>query len=139
MCKPSCCPGKSGEGTGIMAIAVLAAGAIVVAEIGPIVARILHVVVEVLTIVTLTAASALTCIVLTWLGVRIVRWRARQQLAHQTATPKSVSATAPDDIRAGTTAGCLACGDSGTVLRAINSSRYQTQPCPICEPIAKAR
>jgi hypothetical protein len=35
-------------------------------------------------------------------------------------------------------ADCLACGGTGTVLRAITGSRYQPQPCPVCEPVQKA-
>ena len=55
MCRPSCCK-PSNEGAGIAAVAVIAAGAVVAVKIGPVVARILHLVVEVLTIIMLTAA-----------------------------------------------------------------------------------
>ena len=134
MCKRSCCcHNKSAEGAGVAAIAVIATGAIVAVKIGPIVARILHLVVEVLTIIMLTAASALAAIVLTWVTARIVRWRARQHHARQPVTLRPVPATAT--VRpAGSQPGCLACGDTGTVLRAITSSRYQARPCPVCEP-----
>jgi hypothetical protein len=139
MCKQSCCPGKSREGTGIAAVAALAAGAIVAVKIGPIVARIFHIVIEVLTIVMLTAASALACIVLTFLTVKIVRWQLIRHRAHQAAILRPVPDSARHHIRAGTTASCLACGDTGTVLRAINGGRrHQESPCPVCEPAAKA-
>jgi len=137
MCKRSCCcHNNSHEGAGIAAVAVLAAGAIVAVKIGPIVVRIIHLAVEVLTIIMLTAASALAAIVLTWATVRIVRWRARQHHARQTVTLRPVPSTAsvsPADRQPG----CLACGDSGTVLHAITSSRYQARPCPVCEPVRK--
>ena len=134
MCKRSCCcHTKSGEGAGVAAVAVLAAGAIVAVKIGPVVARIIHLAVEVLTIIMLTAASALAAIVLTWVTVRVVRWRLRQHHARQPLTLRpvpSVASVSPADPQPG----CLACGDTGTVLRAITSSRYQAGPCPVCEP-----
>ena len=75
MCRPSCCSKSTGDGAGIAAVAVVTGAAIVAVKTGPIVARILHLIAEVLTIITLTAATALACILLGWLTVRIVRWR----------------------------------------------------------------
>src|SRR5215472_1363241 len=139
MCKRTCCcTGKSHEGAGIAAVAAIAAGAIVAVKIGPIVARILHLAVEVLTIILLTAASAMAAIVLTWATARIVRWRARQHHARQPLTLRPVPAAAsvsPADRQPG----CLACGDTRTVLRAITGSRYQARPCPVCEPARGTR
>jgi hypothetical protein len=136
MCKPSCCKNSSSsEGSAFAAIAAIAAvgaGAIVAVKIGPIVARILHLVVEVLTIVMLTAATALACIIVGWLTIRIVRWQARRTRARQAITLRPVPAELID-----TGAGCLACGGTGTVLRAITGSRYQPQVCPACEPAEK--
>jgi hypothetical protein len=83
MCEPSCCKKSSSEGTAIAAIAAVAAGAIIAVKIGPIVARILHLVVEVLTIVMLTGATALACIILGWLTIRIVSRRVRQHPAQR--------------------------------------------------------
>ena len=138
MCRPSCCK-PSSEAAGIAAVAVIAGTAYVAVKIGPIVARILHLLVEVLTIIMLTAATALACIVLAWLAVRIVRWRLRCRSAHPQTTLQPVPFSARDHIgRAETEPGCLACGDTGTVLRAIGGSRYQAQPCPACEPLTWA-
>ena len=138
MCRPSCCK-PSNEGAGIAAVAVIAAGAFVVVKIGPIVARIIQLAVEVLTIVLLTAATALACIVLAWLAVCIVRWRLRRRSAHPQTTLRLVPSSARDHIGPEETeAGCLACGDTGTVLRAIGSSRYQADPCPVCDPVTRA-
>jgi hypothetical protein len=136
MCRPSCCK-PSHEGAGITAVAVIAAGAIVAVKIGPIVARILHLIVEVLTIIMLTAASALVCIVLAWLTVRILRWQLRRQHARQQTALRPV----PSAVRiteADSGPGCLACGDTGQVLRAISGRKYQAQPCPACEPATRA-
>jgi hypothetical protein len=136
MCKTPCCNNKSHEDAGIAAVAVLAAGAIVAVKIGPIVARIIHLAVEVLTIIMLTAASALAAIVLTWMTARIVRWRVRQHHARQPVTLRPVPSVA-NVSAADRQPGCLACGDTGTVLRAITSSRYQARPCPVCESARK--
>jgi hypothetical protein len=138
MCRPSCCK-QSNEGAGIAAVAVIAAGAVVAVKIGPIVARILHLVVEVLTIIMLTAATALAAIVLAWLTVLIVRWRLRRRSAHPQTTLRAVPSSARDHIGpAGTERGCLACGATSTVLRAIGGSRYQAAPCPACETVTRA-
>jgi hypothetical protein len=75
MCRPSCCK-QSNEGAGIAAVAVIAGTAFVAVKIGPIVARILHLAIEVLTIILLTAVSALAAIVLIWVTARIMRVRA---------------------------------------------------------------
>ena len=137
MCRPSCCK-PSNEGAGIAAVAVIASAAVVAVKIGPIVARTTHLVVEVLTIIMLTAVSVLACIVLGWLAVCIVRWRLRRRSAHPQTTLRPVPSRARDYIGpADTEPGCLACGDTGTVLRAVGSSRYQAQPCPACEPVTR--
>jgi hypothetical protein len=138
MCRPSCCK-QSNEGAGIAAVAVIAGTAVVAVKIGPVVARIEHLVVEVLTIIMLTAATALACIVLAWLAVRIVRWRLRCRSAHPQTTLQPVPFSARDHIgRADTEPACPACGDTGHVLRAIGTSRYQGRPCPVCVPVTRA-
>jgi hypothetical protein len=134
MCRRSCCCNKSsGDGTAIAAVAAIVAGAIVAVKIGPIVARIVHLVIEVLTIIMLTAASALAAILLAWVTICIVRWQARRTRARQAAVLRPVPSE-PIDSKAD----CLACGGTGTVLRAITGSRYQPQACPVCEPARKA-
>jgi hypothetical protein len=138
MCRPSCCK-QSNEGAGIAAVAVIAAGAVVAVKIGPAVAKIMHLVIEVLTIIMLTAASVLAAIVLAWLTVYIVRWRLRRRTAHPQRTLRPVPTAASDHIgQADTEPGCLACGDTGTVLRAIGGSRYRADRCPVCEPVTRA-
>jgi hypothetical protein len=138
MCRPSCCK-PSNEGAGIAAVAVIAGTAFVAVKIGPIVARILHLVVEVLTIIMLTAVTALACIVLGWLTVRIVRWRLGRRTAHSPITLRLVPTATPSHVeQAETEPGCLACGGTGRVLRAISGSSYRAQSCPACEPIQRA-
>ena len=139
MCRPSCCSKSTGDGAGITAVAVVTGAAIVAVKTGPVVARILHLIVEALTIITLTAATALACILLGWLTVRIVRWRLAHYHAHRPASVRPVPAVARQHIKqANDGPGCLACGDTGTVLRAISGSRYQARPCPACEPAQQA-
>ncbi len=139
MCRPSCCKKSSSEGAGIAAVAVIAGAAIVAVKIGPIVARILHLAVEVLTIITLTAATALACIVVASLTVRIVRRQLRRRSAYRQTTLWPVPTVAREHIdQANDGPGCLACGNTGTVLRAISGSRYQARPCPACEPVKRA-
>jgi hypothetical protein len=132
MCKPSCCK-PSHEGAGIAAVPVIAGAALVAAKIGPIVARIAHLVVEVLTIVLVTAGSALVLIAATWLTLQLVRWQIRQHHAHRQPVLRPVPFTALA-VHHGREAGCLACGNTGQVLRAISGSRYLAEPCPACEP-----
>jgi hypothetical protein len=138
MCRPSCCK-QPNEGAGIAAVAIIAASAVIAVKIGPVVARILHLVIEVLTIVMLTAASALAAIVLAWVTVRIASGRTRQHHARQQATLRPVPSAAKDhpELPDGVP-GCLACGDTGTVLRAIGRSRYQAAACPACDPVTRA-
>ena len=138
MCRPSCCK-KSNEGAGLAAVAVIAASAVVAVKIGPAVARIMHLVIEVLTIIMVTAMSALACIVLSWLTIRIARWQLRQHHARQQVALRPVPSAARDHAGLHDRAHeCLACGDTGTVLRAIGASHYQAQPCPACDLVTRA-
>jgi hypothetical protein len=138
MCRPSCCK-QSNEGTGIAAVAAIAGTAYVAVKIGPIVTKILHLLVEVLTIIMLTAVTALVCIVLGWLTVRIARWQLSRRPAHSRITLRPVPIVTPDyNEQTSTGPGCLACGGTGQVLRAIGGSPYQARPCQACEPVRRA-
>jgi hypothetical protein len=136
MCKPSCCK-PSHDGAGIAAVAVIAGAALLAAKIGPIMARIAHLAIEVATIILVTAGSALVLIAATWLTLQIVRWQIRQHHAHRQPVLRPVPFTTPA-IHHGRELECLACGDTGQVLRAITGSRYLAEPCPACEPIQRA-
>ena len=133
MCRPPCCK-PPGNGNGIAAVAVIAA-VFVAVKIGPAVARIWHIAVEALTIFTLTCAAAAACIMATWATARIIGSRR----AHRQALPQRVPAVAERyTVDAGSEPGCLACGGTGTVLRAITASGYQADPCPVCDPAERA-
>jgi hypothetical protein len=135
MCRPSCCNNSRGQGAGIAAVALIVGAAFIVAKIGPIVARIVHVALEVIRIAALTSGLVLALAVITWAAVMITSWQLRRkaQVAGRTqvvAAPTiRVSAS-----RASRRAECLACGDTGQVLRAIDGGRYQPFACPVCEP-----
>ena len=134
MCRPSCCKKPPDEGAGIAAVAVIAA-VFAAAKIGPAVARIWHIAVEALTIFTLTCAAAAACILVTWAAARLIDSRRahRQELPHQVSPAAQHHAA-----QAGGEPGCLACGGTGTVLRAITASDYRADPCPVCDPAERA-
>ena len=136
MCRPSCCRQSSHEGAGIAAVAVIAGAAVAYAKIGPALARIWHLAVEALTIFTLGCAAAAAGIVVTWATARIIRTRrTRRQAVMQPVQ----AAARPKPVQEASEPSCLACGDTGTVLRAIGPSRsYQDQSCPACQPVDRA-
>ena len=104
------------------------------AKIGPIVARIVHVALEVIRIAALTAGAVLAVAVAAWLAVMTVRWWLRHRGAQRQAIPQPVNATVWQNVPAGDQPECLACGGSGKVLQLIDGSRYQPGACPVCEP-----
>jgi hypothetical protein len=134
MCRPPCCDNNGGQGTGVAAVALIIGAALIAAKIGPIVAGIVHTVLEVLRIVALTTALVLALAALTWAAIMITRWQLqrRQVLA---ANPARVVVTRLwEQAEPGDRPDCLACGGTGTVLRAISGGRYQPGECPVCEP-----
>jgi hypothetical protein len=133
MCRPSCCKPPD-QGAGIAAVAVIAA-VFVAVKIGPAVARIWHLAVEAVTIFTLTCVAAVAVILVTWATARIIGSRR----AHRQALPHPVSPAGQHDfMQPGGEPGCLACGGTGTVLRAITASDYRADPCPVCDPAQRA-
>jgi hypothetical protein len=137
MCRPSCCDNNGGQGAGVATVAIIIGAVLIAAKIGPIVAGIVHAVLEVLRVVALTTGLVLALAAVTWAAIVITRWQLRHKvsMANQTrmvVTPPWEQAE-PADRRA-----CLACGGTGTVLRAIGSGRYQPGKCPVCEPITSA-
>ena len=134
MCRPSCCDKSGGQGAGIAAVAIIVGAALIVAKIGPIVARIVHVALEVIRIAALTAGAVLAVAVAAWLAVMTVRWWLRHRGAQRQAIPHSVNATVWQNVPAGDQPECLACGGSRKVLQLIDGSRYQPGACPVCEP-----
>jgi hypothetical protein len=133
MCRPPCCK-PSHEGAGIAAVAVIIGAAAVTAKIGPAVARIWHLAVEALTIITITCAAAAAGILVTWAAARLI---GQYRRAHQQAILQPVPHAASLDQAQGQP-GCLACGGTGTVLRAIGTGSYQDSACPACHPVHRA-
>jgi hypothetical protein len=135
MCRrPSCCQ-PSHEGAGIAAVAVVIGGAYAYAKIGPEAARIWHLAVEAVIIFTLGCAAAATGIVVTWATAHYIRTRCTPRRA--VLVPVSPDAQ-PSIDQAASQPACLACGDTGTVLRAIGPDSYQHEWCPACQPVHRA-
>jgi hypothetical protein len=139
MCRPSCCNNSGGSGAGIAAVALIMVAALVAAKIGPIVAHIVHVVLDVIRFVALTTGLVLALAVITWAAIVITRWQLQRKAVAGTqtrmVTPSTIWMSA---TRTSHPADCLACGGNGTVLRAIGGGRYQPQDCPVCEPVRRA-
>ena len=140
MCRPSCCNNGGGQGAGIAAAAILAVTvAIAAIKIGHVVARIIHIAMELFRIVALTTLTVLAATVAAWLAIRATRWWLRHRGAQRHTEFRFITTEAPQHIEPeGTMTDCLGCGGSRTVLRAIGGSQYRAVACPVCEPAEKA-
>jgi hypothetical protein len=139
MCRPSCCNHNGGQGAGIAAVALIMLAALIAAKTGPVAARIIHVVLDVIRLVALTTGLVLALAAVAWAVIVITRWQLRRRALAAARTRVVVMSTirVPPDQVSGP-AGCLACGGTGTVLRAISSGRFQPGECPVCEPVKRA-
>ena len=137
MCRPSCCNNSGGQGAGIAAVASSSVPRWSRPRSAPSWPESSHVVLEVIRIVALTTGLVVALAVITWAVVTLTRWqlrRRRSRLPRPRWSPSLLSGSA-----AGQRPGdCLACGGTGTVLRAIGGGRYQPGPCPVCEPAHRA-
>jgi hypothetical protein len=139
MCRPPCCGPPGGQGAGIAAVAIILMTVALAAKIGPIVARVMHLVIEVIRIVALTAATVVALAVLGWLTVTVVRWWLRHRNDQRQTALRPVTAVTWDKIgQADDRAACLACGGSQRVVQAIDDTRYRARACPVCEPARRA-
>ena len=139
MCRPPCCNHSGGQGTGIAAVAFLIGAALVAAKIGPNVAHISHVVLDVIRLVALTTGLVVVLAVLTWAAIVITRWQLRRRALAAARIPVVTMPTVGFAAEHSSgPAGCLACGGTGTVLRAIGLGRYQPGACPVCAPLQRA-
>ena len=139
MCRPPCCNDSGGQGTGIAAVAVIMVAALVAAKIGPVVARIVHTALEVIRLAALTTGLVVALAAITWAAITITRWQLRRRALAANATQMVTASTIRvQPSQPSYSADCLACGGTGTVLRAIGSGRYQPGECPVCEPIMRA-
>src|SRR5690348_11267570 len=136
MCKPPCCNNTGSQETGIAAVALIIGAALVAAKIGPPVAHIIHVVLNVIRLVALTTGLVVALAVLTWAAIVVTRWQLRRRALAAGRTRVITMPTiryAAEQVSG--PADCLACGGTGTVLQAITGGRYQPDECPVCEPI----
>jgi hypothetical protein len=139
MCRPPCCNDSGSQGAGIVAVAVIMVAALVAAKIGPIVAKIVHVVLDVIRLVALTTGLVVALAAITWAAIAITRWQLRRSaLAAARTRAVSMPAMRVTATQGSRPADCLACGGTGSVLRAIGSGRYQPGECPVCEPVTRA-
>ena len=139
MCRPPCCNNTGSQDAGIAAVALLMLAALIVAKIGPIVAHIIYVVLDVIRLVALATGLVVALAVITWAAIVFTRWQLRRR-ALTAARTRVVTMPAnrfPADQVSGP-ADCLACSGTGTVLRAISSGRYQPGKCPVCAPAMRA-
>ena len=139
MCRPPCCNDSGGQGAGIAAVAFLMLAALIAAKIGPIVAHIIHVVLNLIRLVALTTGLVVALAMLTWTAIVLTRWQLRRRAL--AAAPSRVVTmptirVSPD--QADGLADCLACGGTGMVLQAITAGRYRPGECPACAPITRA-
>ena len=137
MCRPSCCNNSGGQGAGIAAVAVIFGAALVAAKIGPFVAKTIHVALEVIRFAALTTGLVLAFAVVTWAVIVITRWQL-QRLKMLTANQTRIVITPLREAESADRRDCLACGGTGTVLRAISGGQYRPSGCPVCEPARRA-
>jgi hypothetical protein len=79
MCRPSCRNNSGGQGAGVAAVALIIGAALIAAKIGPIVAKIVHTVVEVIRFAALTTGMVVTLAILIWVAITITRWQVRRK------------------------------------------------------------
>jgi hypothetical protein len=140
MCRPPCCNDTGSQGAGIAAVALIMVAALIAAKIGPIVAHMIHVVVEVIRLVALTTGLVVALAAVTWAAIVLTRWQLQRRTALAATRTRVVTMPAirfSADQGSGP-ADCLACGGTGSVLRAIGGGRYQPGECPVCEPVQRA-
>jgi hypothetical protein len=133
MCRPSCCTSSSRNsgGTGLAVIAILIAAAIVAAKIGPTLAEIGRVALDVAGIAALTAVSVLVLAAAIWLAIRLTRRYRHRRVQRQAARIPAAHTTGFVPV---SEQSCLACGARGQVVRIIGTSAVQVRPCPECQP-----
>jgi hypothetical protein len=138
MCRPSCCDKNGGQGAGVAAVAIIIGAALIAAKIGPIVAGIVHNLLDVLRVVALTTGLVLALAVVTWAAIVITRWQLQRRQILMAKQTRMVVMQPWEQAEPADQPDCLACGGNGTVLRAISRGRYQPSDCPVCEPSRRA-
>jgi hypothetical protein len=134
MCRPSCCDNSRAQGAGVAAIAVIMGAGFIMAEIGPIVARIIRIALEVIRLGVLTTGLVLALTAVTWAAITLAQWQFQRRGVCATNSTRVVVTRPREQAEPVEQPDCLACGGGGTVLKAIGGSRYQPSACPVCEP-----
>jgi hypothetical protein len=140
MCKPSrCCNPKSADAVGIVAMVVIALA--ILGAVGPIVAAISHVIIEVIKLVAIGVASGAMIAAVAWVTVQVMRARAINRPAPRNYVtvweePARISrAQIAIDEQS-----CITCGDTGRIIRIIgNGDSFQIRACPECQPAQLTR
>ena len=135
MCRPSCCDNSGGQGAGIAAVAIIMGAALIVAKIGPIVAQIVHIALEVIRIAALTAGLVLAVAVYHLGGHHDHTLAASPHSTRGWPDPGGRSTDHPGFSKPGQPPGRLPGlrrQRQGTA--AIGGSQYQPGACPVCEP-----
>jgi hypothetical protein len=138
MCRPSCCNHTGGQDAGLAAVAILMLAALIVAKIGPLVAAIVHTTLEVIGFTALAIGAIAAVTAFTWLGIKVTRWQLHRRATIAASQAKVFVMPRRQQTGPAGQLGCLACGGTGTVLRAISAGRYRPGQCPVCEPAQKA-
>jgi hypothetical protein len=134
MCKRSCCNTPGGQGAGIAVVAIILFAAFIAAKIGPAVARVAHIALEIIRVVALTTGMVVVFAVLAWAAITITRWQLRRKAIEANQTRVVASPSIRRSAPGSSPADCVACGDTGMVLRLISGERYQPSECPVCKP-----
>ena len=76
-------------------------------------------------------------VTVTWAVLALIRWQLRRK-ALAVTRPRVVVTRPWEHTGSADRPHCLACGGTGTVLRAIRGGQYQPGVCPVCEPVRRA-
>ena len=104
--------------------------ALIAAKIGPIVAEVIHTALEVIRLTALTIGAAAAVTAFTWMVIKITRWQLHRRTAIVASQPRMFAMPQRQQTGPAGQQGCLACGGTGTVLRAISADRWQPDPVP---------
>jgi len=139
MCKPSHCNTKNTEAVGIVAMVVIALA--ILGTVGPIVAAISHVIIEVIKLVAIGIASGAMIAAVAWATVQVMRARAINRPAPWNYLPAQQGPARISRPRLPIIEqSCITCGDTGRIIRVFgNGDSFQIRACPECQPAQLTR
>lgn len=138
MCRPPCCNKNGGQGAGIAAVALIMLAALIAAKIGPVVAEVIHIALEVLQLTALMIGTAIAVTAVIWAVIKVTRWQLQRRTEIAASQARVFAMPKRQQTASSAQSGCLACGGTGTVLRAIGASGWQPRQCPVCVPAQRA-